>query len=167
MKTSKYWIDELELLPHPEGGYFKEVYRSSEEIDSGALPSRFKGNRSFCTSIYFLLEKGQFSAFHRIKSDETWHYYDGDPLTIYVINSQGKLDLFKLGLDPKNNFLPQVIIPANCWFASKSNGDFTLVGCTVSPGFDFHDFTMANRDKLINQFPDLINEIKQFTLGDK
>ncbi len=167
MKTSKFWINKLDLLSHPEGGYFKEVYRSSEKIDLSSLPLGFNGNRSLSTSIYFLLEKGQFSAFHKIKSDEIWHFYDGNPLTIYVINVEGNIEQYKLGLDPDNNFLPQVTIPANCWFAAATKGDYTLVGCTVSPGFDFHDFTMADRNELINQFPVHRKIIEDFTLDDQ
>ncbi|NQU33240.1 MAG: cupin domain-containing protein [Bacteroidetes bacterium] len=164
MKTSKYWVDKLCLLPHPEGGYFKEIYRSAEKVCSKSLPTRFKGDRSFSTSIYFLLEKGQFSAFHRIKSDEIWHFYDGDPLTVYVIDSDGELIQYKLGLDPETNTLPQVTIPANCWFASESNGEFTLSGCTVSPGFDFEDFEMGDRDTLLSKYPNLKEIILRYTM---
>lgn len=163
MKTPKYWIESLDLLPHPEGGFFKEAYRSSEVIENNSLPNRFDGDRSISTSIYFLLKEGQFSTFHKIKSDETWHFYDGAPITIYIINQQGNMDSFKLGLDPLNNIFPQITIPANCWFAAKSEGSFTLVGCTVAPGFDFNDFEMANQEELINEFPSHKSTILQFT----
>ena len=163
MKISKYWVDKLCLLPHPEGGYFKEVYRSAEKVYLKSLPNRFKGDRSFSTSIYFLLEKGQFSAFHRIKSDEIWHFYDGDPLTVYVIDSNGELILYKLGLNPETKTLPQLTIPANCWFASESNGEFTLTGCTLSPGFDFEDFEMGDRDTLLSKYPNLKEIILRYT----
>lgn len=163
MKTSSYWVEKLELLPHPEGGYFKELYRSSEDIKQDSLPIRFTGNRSFSTSIYFLLEKNQKSAFHRIKSDELWHFYDGEPATIFVIDDSGKLTEYKIGLSPEDNIFPQVIIPANCWFAAESNGNFTLAGCTVSPGFDFEDFEMASRENLTKIFPHLKQLILKFT----
>lgn len=163
MKASRYWIEKLELLSHPEGGYFKEVYRSTEDIQHDTLPTRFSGNRSFSTSIYFLLNKGQKSAFHRIKSDELWHFYDGEPATIYVIDDVGKLIEHKLGLCPEENIFPQVVIPANCWFAAEPKGKYTLSGCTVSPGFDFTDFEMADSKNLIKQFPQHEKLIRKFT----
>jgi len=124
MRNAQYWINHLNLLPHLEGGYFNEVYRSGEEITKESLPDRYLGNRPFSTSIYFLLEKSNFSAFHRIKSDETWHFYDGDPVSIYVIDDKGKLVNYKLGLSPDTGIMPQVTIPANNWFASESSGNF-------------------------------------------
>ncbi len=163
MNNSSYWINSLNLLPHPEGGYYKEAYRSIENIDTKSLPERFAGNRPFSTAIYFLLEKGNFSAFHRIKSDELWHFYDGDPIAIHVINNNGILITHMLGLQPHKGLFPQITIPANTWFASESIGDFSLAGCTVSPGFDFTDFEMANREVLTSLFPDHHTIIKQFT----
>lgn len=163
MRNAEYWIKHLKLLPHPEGGYFKEVYRSDEEIAKESLPDRYPDNRSFSTSIYFLLEKDDFSAFHRIKSDEIWHFYDGDPVSIYVIDNNGKLVNYELGLSPDKGILPQVTIPANNYFASRSTGSFSLVGCTVSPGFDFADFEMANRNALINSHSKYKKIIEQFT----
>jgi len=163
MKSSKYWIENLKMFPHPEGGYFKEVYRSSESVSQNALPKRFTGDRSFSTSIYFLLEIGQQSAFHRIKSDELWHFYDGAPITILEIDDNGNLIEHKLGLDFEVGCLPQIIIKAKSWFAAYSTGDYTLVGCTVSPGFDFEDFEMADRTKLSEIFPQHKELISKFT----
>ena len=151
MRDAQYWINHLDLLPHPEGGHFKEVYRSDEKIKRSALPGRFPDDRAFSTSIYFLLQKREFSAFHKIKSDEVWHFYDGDPVSITMIDDKGKLTTYKLGLSPHKGIMPQVTIPANNWFASETTGNFSLVGCTVSPGFDFDDFEMADRDLLISQ----------------
>jgi len=163
IRDASYWIEHLNLLPHPEGGYYKEVYRSGEEVKRQSLPDRFPGDRSFSTSIYFLLEKDNFSAFHRIKSDEVWHFYDGDPISIYVIDTDGILTLYKLGLSPDKGIVPQVTIPANTWFASESTGKFSLVGCTVSPGFDFNDFEMADRGLLIKQLENQHKIIEKFT----
>ncbi len=163
MRSAQYWIKNLNLLPHQEGGYYKEVYRSTEQIASGCLPDRFKSSKSFSTSIYFLLEKGDFSAFHKIKSDEIWHFYDGDPVSINVINEEGLLTNLKLGLVPEDNIIPQVTIEANQWFAAESKGDFSLVGCTVSPGFDFYDFEIAERNMLISQHEQHREIIEQFT----
>ncbi len=163
MRSAQHWIKHLNLITHPEGGYYKEVYKSDEGVTKESLPDRFPGDRAFSTSIYFLLEKGDFSAFHRIKSDEVWHFYDGDPVSIYVIHNNGKLTTHRLGLLPENGILPQVMIPANNWFASESAGTFSLVGCTVSPGFDFIDFEMGNRDGLIKKYAKHSEIIEQFT----
>ncbi len=163
MRNATYWINSLNLLPHPEGGYYKETHRSSEGIKNKSLPKRFSGNRSFSTAIYFLLSKGNFSAFHRIKSDELWHFYDGAPVSIHVIDTEGILTTHKLGVEPHQGLSPQITIPANSWFASESTGDFSLVGCTVSPGFDFNDFELADRESLINIFKNHIKVITQFT----
>ncbi len=163
MKSSAYWINNLELLPHPEGGYFKEVYRSTETMLQDCLPERFSGKRAFSTSIYFLLENGQRCAFHRIKSDELWHFYNGDPITIYEINEIGNLTEHKLGVNLEDGCTPQIVIKANSWFAACSTGEYTLVGCTVSPGFDFEDFEMADRDLLSKKFPNYRILIEKFT----
>lgn len=151
------------LLPHPEGGWYKETYRSSNLITKSALPSDFTEGRVFSTAIYFLLEQGNFSAFHKIKSDECWHFYSGQTLLVYVINHEGKLDIIKLGNDIENGEVFQYVVPANCWFASipANHAAFCFVGCTVSPGFDFNDFELAKADDLINEFPTLAEEIKK------
>lgn len=143
------------LLPHPEGGYYKETYRSAETISIDALPGRFNSYRNFSTAIYFLLEEGNFSAFHRIKSDECWHFYTGDPLLVHVLNLNGGSETITLGNDFNNGQLFQYVVPAGCWFASEPAPDsmFSLVGCTVSPGFDFADFELAEAEKLIETFP--------------
>jgi predicted cupin superfamily sugar epimerase len=145
----------LNLLPHPEGGYYKEVYRSAGTIPQQALGNGFSGDRNFATGIYFMLTGTSFSAFHRIKSDEGWHYYDGAPCHVYVIHSNGELEVIKLGRDIANGEVFQAVVPAGAWFASKcANADgYTLVGCTVSPGFDFADFEMATRAALSAEYP--------------
>jgi len=163
MKNASYWINNLNLLPHPEGGYYKESYRSTGEIKNSTLPKNFNGNRAFSTAIYFLLEKGNFSAFHRIKSDELWHFYDGDPIAIHVINYDGILTTHILGKQPHKGVFPQIAIPANTWFASESTGDYSLAGCTVSPGFDFNDFEMADKNKLIDLYREYSIIIEKFT----
>ena len=141
MITAKQLVERFALSPHPEGGYFKENYRCLETIPKTFLPKRFNGERSYSTAIYFLLEKGNFSAFHRIKSDECWHFYSGGSLNIYVIHPDGRLEVLTLGNDISGNTAFQLVVPAGCWFASAPvvNTDFSFVGCTVSPGFDFAD----------------------------
>jgi predicted cupin superfamily sugar epimerase len=155
MKDSNYYIDRLYLDPHPEGGYFREVYRSQNMIRKDALPYGFEGERVCSTSIYYLLEKDDFSAFHRIKSDEIWHHYDGGSVKLYVLVPDGNLIEYKLGKRIENGEKPQVTVPANCWFAAVPDEDcsFVLAGCTVSPGFDFADFEMALPDHLGNEYP--------------
>lgn len=152
---AKELIERYSLLPHPEGGWYKETYKSDEFIRANSLPKRFGGDRAFSTAIYFLLEEGNFSAFHRIKSDECWHFYAGGPLLIYVLHNNGSLETVQLGSSIDSGQTFQYIVPANCWFASApaKGAKFSLVGCTVSPGFEFNDFEMAKADDLIKAFP--------------
>jgi len=164
MKPANYWIESLHLMPHPEGGYFSETYRSVESITQNGLPDRFPGPRSISTAIYFLLEKNQFSALHRIRSDEIWHFYAGDSLQVHIIELNGDYTLKRLGKDPGNGESFQVTVSAGCWFGATVAvpGAYALVGCTVAPGFDFADFELANRQNLIQTFPfhkDLIESL--------
>lgn len=154
--TVKELIEKFDLLPHPEGGYFKETYRSAETIPAAALPDRFSANHHFSTAIYFLLEAGNFSAFHKIKSDECWHFYSGEPLLVHVIHLNGILETIRLGSSFSANEYFQFVVPAGCWFASEPapGSAFSFVGCTVSPGFDFADFELAKADELIKIYPD-------------
>jgi len=148
-------IEKYKLVAHPEGGWYKETYRSIESIADKALPERFLGDRSFSTAIYFLLEGGDFSAFHKINSDECWHFYAGEALIIYIINKEDGLDVIRLGNNIDKGEVFQFVVPANCWFASKpsSKNGFSFVGCTVAPGFDFNDFEMATYDTLSELYP--------------
>src|SRR5450631_3727894 len=148
-----FWIETLALVRHPEGGWFAETYRCAELIPADALPGRFHGPRTFCTAIYFLLEPGDFSALHRIKSDEIWHFYDGAPLTVQVITPAGERYQILLGRDPVQGHCLQAVVPAGCWFGAETRGAFSLVGCTVAPGFDFSDFELAERSGLVDRFP--------------
>lgn len=147
-------VAQLQLQPHPEGGYYKEVYRSAGTIPQAALGAEFTGDRNYCTGIYFLLTGSNFSAFHRIKSDELWHFYDGDSCHVYVIHLNGELEVIRLGTDIANGEVYQAVVPAGAWFASECSNPngYSLTGCTVSPGFDFADFEMAERQTLINEY---------------
>lgn len=155
MKTADYWIKKLGLDPHPEGGYFREIYRAAESVDQDALPERFSGSRSFSTSIYYLLGIGTYSAFHKINQDEIWHFYDGGCLNIHIIEKNGNYSLKKLGLEAEWGQTPQIVISAGNLFAAEpaKGTDFCLAGCTVAPGFDFADFFMPDKGKLLEQFP--------------
>lgn len=159
-RTAKYWIEKLQLKKHPEGGWFKEVYRSDEVIPAVALPTGFSGCRSISTSIYYLLEGEDFSSFHRIKSDEIWHYYSGNSAVEIISVEEGKIKKQFLGDNPRENQFFQIVVPKNTWFAARlvNKQGFALAGCTVSPGFDFDDFEMAN-EKLIEEYPELEKEI--------
>ncbi|GAB3039771.1 cupin domain-containing protein [Spirosoma pulveris] len=153
--TAAYYVRTFHMQPHPEGGYFVETYRSAETIPESALPGRFGGARSFGTAIYFLLESHHVSALHRIASDEVWHFYAGGALEIFVITPTGELTVVRLGNNPEKGDVFQAVVPAGCWFGSApaAGVDFSLVGCTVAPGFDFADFEMASREKLLAEFP--------------
>jgi predicted cupin superfamily sugar epimerase len=151
--TANEWIQRLALAPHPEGGHYRETYRAPEQVPQQALPARFKGDRAFSTAIYFLLAHPDFSAFHRIPADELWHFYDGSPVRIHMLDQCGGLKTAQLGI--ADGASPQVTVPAGCWFAAElaRPGTWALAGCTVAPGFDFADFTMARRTELRENFP--------------
>ena len=166
-KDAKYWIDKLGLVPHPEGGHFRQTYRAEVEIDRNALPAGFGGSRAVATAIYFLLEKESFSAFHRLKSDEMWHFYAGGGLAVHVIATGGAYSRILLGGDPEAGEEFQAIVRAGCWFASevRAGQSWALVGCTVSPGFDFADFELAKRDELVRRYPQHREVIERLTRG--
>lgn len=163
---SLFYIEHFNLKPHPEGGYFKEVYRADETIKKDCLPARYKGDRNFSTSIYFLLEGGQTSKFHRLKSDEQWHFYDGCSVKIYTITKYGKLDTIILGADISNGAMFQTVIKSGDWFAAEliDKNSFCLIGCVVAPGFKFNDFELAKRGELISEFPQHKQLIEKFTV---
>lgn len=163
VSKAEFFIDHLQLQPHPEGGYYKEIYRAAESIPQKALPSRFGGDRSFATAIYYLLQQGDFSAFHRIRSDESWHFYFGQTLLIHVIDTDKAYKCVKLGSDIQAGETFQFVVPATSWFAVEPApaSSFALVGCIVAPGFDFHDFEMADRAFLLNAFPLYSNVINR------
>lgn len=160
-KTAEQLIGLLDLIAHPEGGHYRQIYQSKDTVIS---TTAHKGEKKYAsTSIYYLLRSNEFSAWHRIKSDELWHYYYGSPLAIYVIEKNGKLIVHTLGnpLTTKDACF-QVVVPANQWFAAKPilPDSFTLAGCTVAPGFEFSDFELAKQEELKhlcenNQIPNL------------
>lgn len=159
-------MTKLELVRHPEGGWFRETYRSGETMPAQALPERFNGSRSLATAIYFLLEAGDISALHRIKSDEIWHFYAGTTLLIHCISTDGGYQTIRLGADLQAGELFQAVVPAGCWFGAElAEEGFALVGCTVSPGFDFSDFEMAGREQLFSSYPQHAQMITRMTKG--
>ena len=141
MKSAQYWIDHLQLKPHPEGGFFREMYRSNEIIPKNALPVRYTGDRNFSTSIYFLLRSEDISAFHKITSDELWFFHAGSSVDVHIIADK-EVSVIRFGINLEHGEVPQGTIPKNCWFGAKVTkpNSYALVSCTVAPGFDFEDF---------------------------
>jgi len=165
MDTIKKIIETLGLQPHPEGGFFKETYRSEGVIKKECLPSHYDGSRNFSTCIYFLLSSESFSAFHRIKQDEIWHFYDGSPIVLHMISKNGDYSKVIIGKEINKGQVPQFVVPGSYWFAAKvlRENSYTLVGCTVSPGFDFADFELPARQELCNLFPEHERIITELT----
>lgn len=152
------------LIPHPEGGFYSRTYQSAELIHEECLPLRFNGERHFFSSIYYLLEDIQYSAFHRLLSDELWHFYAGSPLNIYIIDNLGNFELVTLGYNFTNGEVFQAVVRTGNWFAAQpvQRGSFSFVGCTVSPGFDFNDIEFADPRKLTREFPQHEELIRKF-----
>ena len=165
--TAAQWIDKLQLQPHPEGGYYREIYRSEELIAADALPSRYTGSRPFVSLIHFLLKDEQVSKFHRLKSDEIWHFYTGTPVALQLLdNTSGHREVI-LGADTSEGHTFQTIIRRDTWFgAFMKNTDtsaFALLGCAVAPGFTFDDFELAEREHLLSRFPQYSHLIHRLT----
>ena len=149
LPDANHWISKLNLQPHPEGGYYKEVFRSSQYVrreESNSL-------KHACTSIYYLLEHADFSGFHRIMSDEIWYFHQGGPLNIHIITEKGDYQLSELS-DSQTGSLC-LVVPAGLWFAADIPGKqgYTLVSCAVAPGFEFAEFEMADKQQLIGEYP--------------
>jgi len=179
----KRWVDELQMQPHPEGGYYAETYRSPVLVPTA------RGERNASTAIYFLMTPHTFSRLHRIQSDECWHFYAGEPLEVVELikdsddddddvdhnsnndnngnanNKSGYAKVTKVGIGP--GCVPQYMVKAGTWFGSypSSASEFSLVGCTVAPGFDFADFELASRAKLLQEFPAAADIIIKLTEG--
>lgn len=155
MNKKQILIELLNLKPHPEGGFYKETYRSEGGIPKDVLPSEYSGNRSYATGIYFMLTADTFSAFHKINQDEMWHFYDGSPIELHMISENGVYSCVHIGRDIENGEHLQYVVPGGVWFASrvKDNAEYALLGCTVAPGFDFDDFTLPNASEMTKLFP--------------
>lgn len=143
-KRAQDLINELRLQPHPEGGYFREIFRSANKVQ----PLDERSARSALTTIYFLLVKGQHGRWHRVRSDETWHFYEGDPLEIYWIDGEDIVHRKVVGTGT-SNVHPMCVVPAGCWQAARPLGEFSLMGCTVAPGFQFEDFEMLSEGSAV------------------
>ncbi len=165
-KNAEEWIRDLDLSPLPEeGGWYREVYRSKEYISKNSLPDRFQSKRTFSTSIYYLLTGCDFSAFHRIKQEEIWHFYEGSSLSIHIIEKNGKYKRIRLGRDFNNGECFLAVINQGDLFAAVVDNEdsFSLVGCTVAPGFEFEDFEAPKRGQLLALYPEHEIIIKKLT----
>lgn len=154
--TVEQVVKKLDLKPHPEGGFYTETYRSAIKL----------GNRSIATEIYFLQTPEGFSSFHMLKSaHEVWHFYSGDPIDLVLISKEGKAQHVMIGSDLSNGQVPQYIVSPGTWFGSRLSpgGKWGLVGCTVTPAFEFSDFVIGKRADLLKQYPQAKAEIMQLT----
>ncbi len=159
-------IKKLNLIPHPnEGGYFIETYRSKENFLSKNLPERYNGDRAFGTAIYYLLTASTFSEIHRLKSDEVFHFYLGDPVEMINLFPDGNVKKIILGQDLFNGMELQVIVSKMVWQGAKlvNGGSFALLGTTVSPGFDYNDYDSGDRAELLKLYPDYKDYIIKLT----
>jgi uncharacterized protein len=148
-KNAAYWIQHLNLQPHPEGGYYKEVFRSKQRVFRKGADEL----KQACTSIYYLLEGADYSGFHRIASDELWYFHKGAPLLIHIVDEHGAYSAIELS-DSSSGVL-SAVVEAGLWFASEtpSGNGFTLVSCAVAPGFEFSEFEMAAKQNMISLYP--------------
>jgi predicted cupin superfamily sugar epimerase len=151
--TAGFWIAHLGLLAHPEGGYYRETYRSTLQLSGDGLPPAYAGPRAASTAIYFLVTAGHPSCFHRLQTDEIWHFYAGDTLEICCLSADGVLEVKRLGMDVASGDCLQQAIPAGTWFGARVAGEYALCGCTMAPGFDFQDFELGTRAAMVAQFP--------------
>lgn len=146
----------LDLQPHPEGGFYRETYRGEA-----------RGDRAVSTAIYFLLTRDSFSAMHRVKHDEMFHFYMGDPVEQLRLRPDGTGDIVTLGVDLEKGMRPQVLVPGGVWQGARlvtgSLRGWALLGCTVAPGFDFADFEMGRRDALVASHPAFADAITRLT----
>jgi hypothetical protein len=165
LRTIEELIETLRLEKHPEGGWYREIYRSPERIAPHCLSGRHEGERCLCTHIFFLLRGNDISRFHRLQSEELWHHYQGSPLTLHTLTPQHGHTPLSLGPHTHPGAAPCVVIPAQTWFAAHCDDpdSYTLVGCTVFPGFEFSDFELARRNALVEQYPSYRALIDRFT----
>ena len=178
MINAEFIIKKLELEKHiHEGGYFKESYRSLDMISNDKFHNKKRENkiskekvypekiRPASTLIYYLLVETQYSAIHRVKSDEIWHFYLGSPVTIHIINDEHISPRVQLGNNLENDDNINYVVTKDTWFCAEINDktSFALMGCTVSPGFDFEDFELGSKDKLLLQYPQHKDLIERFT----
>lgn len=164
--SAEYWIEYLGLHAHPEGGFYREVYRATDRIAGEALPARYeKRPHAAATSIYFLLDAPHVSRFHRLASDEIWYFHAGEAIAIHLLHADGSHQVLRIGPNPASGDSFQSVVPAGTWFAAEvaDGAGFGLVGCAVAPGFEFADFEMAEQEALAADYPDHAKLIARLT----
>src|SRR3954451_19656828 len=162
MLTAEQIIERLQLVPLTiEGGYFRETYRASVVFAAAGLPDQFASERNASTAIYYLLTPDTFSAIHRVKSDEVFHFYAGDPVEMLQLLPDGSGRIITISNDLAAGHEPQLVVPAGIWQGCRllGGGAWALMGCTVSPGFDYADFELATREELMSTYPDFVELI--------
>jgi predicted cupin superfamily sugar epimerase len=163
--TAKEIINLLDLKPLPdEGGYYKENYRSQGIIPTQLLPNHI-GNHTYCTSIYYLITPTEFSHLHRLRTDELYHFYAGDPVDMIHITPEGELKKILIGARISSKVQPQVLAPAGVWQGSRlvDGGKWALLGCTMAPGFEFSDFELGKFETLVKKYPQHEDMIRCYT----
>lgn len=160
MMNKEKWIETLQLSAHPEGGYYREVIKSNQSLESG---------NALFTSIYFLLEKDNISHFHRIQSDEVWYYHAGQTLTVHMIYPTGEYKKVKVGPNVENGDVLQTLVPKGVIFASTVEGDndYALVGCMCAPGFQFEAFELFTQDELLPLYPQHEEAIRKYAFASE
>jgi len=161
-KTAQYWIEHLNLLPHQEGGYFNRYFLSEQIIPKISLKD-FSGDRHSASKTYYFLDIYQKSVFHKIKQQEIWDFLYGDPMELVLLSPETGLNKILLGNEPDLGTTLSHIVEPGTWMAGHSLGDYSLVSCTCTPGFDFDDFTMVDRETLSKLYPEHEEIIKFFT----
>jgi uncharacterized protein len=164
-KEAAYWVEKLNLSRHPEGGYFRQTFRADELMNKAHLPERFSGPRVLSTAIYYLLPGDEVSWLHRLKADEVWHFHTGSALSLYIIDPQGQLAQMWLGANFERGEAFQAAIKAGHWFGAivEDPSSYSLIGCTVSPGFEYEDFELGDRNFLIERYPQYRSIIEKLT----
>ncbi len=159
MPSAKYWIEKLDMKPHPEGGYYRESFKSPAQVTSPEGKTR-----STATSIYYLLESGDRSHFHRLGADEVWYFHAGDPADIHFISPEGKYHVERIG--PEDHL--QVVIPKGHLFGATlpEGSGYILVGCMVAPGFEFEDFELVPRSELLRTYPQHQQIIEELSIPE-
>lgn len=168
MRDASYWIDTLELIPYPQGGYYREIYRSPDILTPDGLPERYGGARSASTHIYFMLRGAEREPFHRLKSDELWHFYTGSALVLHIIDANGDYAVVTLGPAADSGQQFYTVVRAGCWFGAElANPDdpaaYALVGCTVAPGFEYEDVEWGTQDHLLSAHPQHAEIVRKLT----
>jgi uncharacterized protein len=165
MHSAREWIETLHLVPHVEGGYFGETYRSEDKVTVAPDRTRNEQVRALCSAIYFLLEAPSISHLHRLKSDELWYFHDGSPLIVHSISPDGEYKRVVLGADPSFAYFPQLLVQKGAWIgaAVEEEHGYSLVSCMVVPAFEYSDFELADRQKMIGQYPQFEEIIRLLT----